>query len=210
MKNQLILVFSFFLLASTAFSANVTDTFNRADNLTSLTDADSGQTYTYFGGAVLGILSNKAHLYTSIGIGGAIIDSAFSNALITVTVKAISGDYDAIYARYANSTQFFVLIYSTTYGYEVYRYDSGYSFIAGLGLNGSVNDVITWRIDSSHYHTIEVNGANTVNFTDTAYPTATKWGLGNISTTTGGEWDDYSVVDLDVVGSIRHWRGHGK
>lgn len=70
---------------------NVTDSFNRADNASSLGTADTGQTWTALGTAVFGISSNQAYQSGGGAQALAVVETGESDGTVQVTV-AVTGD----------------------------------------------------------------------------------------------------------------------
>jgi hypothetical protein len=68
-------------------AAALSDTFTRADSASVLGAAESGQTYTFFGGGVWGISSNRAYMSTATNGGVAYANTGIANGTITCDVE---------------------------------------------------------------------------------------------------------------------------
>jgi hypothetical protein len=195
----------------------VYDTFTRANTSAGVGMADSGQTWTTYGGRQSGavgnhgITSNKVYLanYSAnlIWFAGS-IDSGLASCTITATIKALNGTYGGalanVCARLSDEDTFFSFrVTSAASGTaEIYRWNSG-----GGTLIGSAAGVGASAVDDEYEIVLNGNGitfkrrragvlTTLCSATDSQNNTATLHGIASISPDVGTvpEYDDFKVV----------------
>jgi len=177
------------------------DTFTRANNSTTLGNAETGQTWQYFPSNVFGILNNGAVPYSDGYPNVAYIDSGKSDVKLTVTAGQ---NYDWVYFVCAfrinpvnksflllqgNATNIVLKWYNGT-GYTDLSTINGQTVTAGdvfqVIANGTTIDI--------YRNSVKVGTATTTN-----NQTATAHGMGNTGAQDGELWRDIQVEDLPTT-----------
>ena len=170
--------------------ATVSDTFNRADNASSLGTSDSGHVWSALLGT-WGISSNKAYKPSGAGQSFAVVDSGLSDCTIDVTVSGTltAGGGITFRATDASNLWFVEMDVGQTLLYKVEA--GGYNApVTGMA-TFSVGDVMSVVLSGTSI-SIEKNGTQIGSHTSSFNQTATKHGLrayGNAVT-----FDDFSVT----------------
>ena len=180
------------LVPSGGSSGGVTDSFNRADNASSLGTADTGQTWTALA-STWGISSNQAYNPGAGANAPAVLDSGKSDCTIQVTIATQAGD-SGLSFRATDANNFFEVTFSTTQ-YQVWKIVAGaFTNLASGTITGANGDVLKVVLSGS---TIQIfqNGVQLgTNITDAFNQTATKHGLSQVSGSAGARWDNFSVA----------------
>jgi hypothetical protein len=170
----------------------VVDSFNRADSVTSLGNADSGQAWQALIGT-WGISSNQAYLQTDTVPNEAIavVDSGKSDCTVTAKM-AVAVDGWRLTWRAADGANHFMLL---RFGgsINVYRKQAGTFNQIGSAVVVPANGDVLSVVLSGTSHVVKLNGATIVSVTDAFQATATKHGIGN-SAVNGARFDDFSVT----------------
>jgi hypothetical protein len=178
-------------------NATIYDSFNRADNASSLGTSDSGHIWVY-DSQVWGISGNKARPYSGTADKSIYIDSGKSDCTVQCTFASALGTAAAtahrMTFRWQDTTHYFA-IQATTTGYTLWLQNGGWTSLAtSSGFTPAQGDVVKVVLSGSSI-TVFANGTQIISVTNTNYQTATKHGLaiGNASTTTI-LYDDFSVA----------------
>jgi hypothetical protein len=180
--------------------ANVVDSFDRAVNTGSLGTADSGQTWSNFGGGWLGInASGQAQTNGSNTNAGSIVDAGSANVEVEATIVE---DWDTFpygfCVRYVDDLNF---LDAQTFGSKLYIR----KIVAGANTDICNSAVLTWA--AGDIVKIVVNGSSLEGYhngvlvcsgTDSTHSTGTSHGL---LARGGAKYDDFSVTDLDLGGN---------
>lgn len=168
-------------------ATSVTDTFNRADNASSMGNADTGQMWVPNSGT-WGISANRAYETGVAGVQATtVVDSGMSDCYVEVTLTTF--DDTGLCFRSTDDNNYFL-----TNGSTLFRKQGGvYGGIGGIGgiLSG---DVLKVELNGSSIK-VYVNGSLALSVTDTFNQTATKHGLRKNGTDVA-RFDDFSVVPL--------------
>jgi hypothetical protein len=163
----------------------VSDSFNRANNTTSLGSTDSynggtSKAWQIFGTAVYGINNNQAYISQSAttGHGSAYIEVNSADVAVTSTFSVIgAGEFPKIAFRIVDAENMLMLMAdSGTGNYLLYKYVSGSSTDIATGTSFANGDVIRVEVNGSNIKVFK-NGTSIINVTETSYQTATKHGL---------------------------------
>jgi hypothetical protein len=173
------------------------DGFNRADSVTSLNNANTGQAWSVIsaGGGVAGISSNQAYLSTS--------PSSYSLALIDVgrsryaaSIKLIIVTGAVFYFRAVDESNFF-MIRNNGGVYELYKRISAAFTLLGTYSTVANNDILRVELFGTNNIAVYVNGILQISASDNSLVTATKVGFGGFaSNSTSARFDEFKVVDI--------------
>lgn len=177
-------------------NAAVYDTFDRADNSSTLGNADTGQAWTNISG-IFGISNNKAILITNGGSNNDIasIDSSLASKKITCDITFVTGSNPNILIRYSSASNFIQIGIGSS-SFDLYK-----------NVNGSYTKLGTYSytpVDGTTYHfiitdngssiSIQIDSICTITATDTNFNTTTKIGLREgANKTNGAKWDNLIV-----------------
>ncbi|MCM3130945.1 hypothetical protein ACFQ3J_00405 [Paenibacillus provencensis] len=173
----------------------VSDTFNRADNNTSLGTADTGQAWQALSG-VFGIVGNTAQLITAAGTTNtAVVDSGISNCVIKATL-ATNSVITRIAFRVTDATNMiFVQSNQGSSNYQILRVvDNAQTSIATVSRAPAAGDEITVNLDGSSI-VVLINGTQAMSVTEAFNLTATKHGIG-VRNTPSSSIDNFRVEAL--------------
>lgn len=175
--------------SATVTPISVLDSFDRANNSSSLGTADSGQAWVALAGT-WGILSNQAYLVSSTGNDMAYIDAGLSDCTVTAVIQ---GDVDAhwrIAARIIDVLNALVLTVTAT-SLTIFRVTAGGgSAIANAtGLTVTVGDRLGIDCRGSDISIVQ-NGNTLVTASETQGQLSTKHGL-QADATALGRWNDF-------------------
>lgn len=156
------------------------DSFNRADNASSLGTAETGQSYTVNSGTA-GILSNQAYFASITTLAIVTFSAPCADGTWTIAFPTVATNTRAL-ARSSGATDH-LLVNAEAASYVVYRRVSG--VVTGIGTIATTpanNDVITIRCAGSTI-TVYLNGVARVTVTETFNQTSLGFGWGATSTT---------------------------
>ncbi len=180
------------------------DTFNRADNTTSLgVPSDAGSAWVVNNGVVFGISSNAAYLAASSSQATAYLETGVNNVDVQVTLTKAGVDA-GILVRGTNNWNYLVVTAGSSSGYHVYkRVNSTFIQIASYGPNAADNDVVRFRATSSNVLTLFVNGVTSATgvTTDSFNSSATQHGL-RANSDIVSRFDNFSVSSLSALTPI--------
>lgn len=176
--------------------ANVVDSFNRA-NAASLGTADSGQTWSNFGGAGFSITTNQATVSAASAGTGTVIDSAASDSTVQVTMPSAATVSGGIVFRWVDASNFNV-VQMVSAQLWLRKYVAGVlSEIAqSANLTFANNDIIA-VVTSGASLTVKQNGVVRVTASDATNSTGTRGGLLALA---GGIYDDFSITNAAAAG----------
>ena len=173
------------IIVTTAAAAGplVFDSFTRADNPSTLGNAETGQAWQV-GGGTWGVIGGKAYCSASDGINNAYIDVGTADFAATVTFSTVTIPRSALYVR-GNK---YVIANSASTGYR-YQIGPAAADIPGpvIPANG---DVIKFQCQGLNYK-IWINGVLKVDQTGTAGSDTTARISSNYSTLS--RYDDFTV-----------------
>ncbi|MBO0959564.1 hypothetical protein J1P26_07430 [Neobacillus sp. MM2021_6] len=170
----------------------VSDSFNRADNPTSLGVADTGQVWETYGTYPWGIINNQA--YGAInGDKWAVIDTNNSDVVIQFSI-VISHNYNKPVWRFTDSRNYYFIE-----GSGVYKRVNGTNSQIGSTGAGMGNDTVIKIKIMSNTHEIYYNGELKFTFTDNTFLTQTKHGFALYANTT--RYDNFLVEDFNTGGT---------
>jgi hypothetical protein len=175
----------------------ITDSFNRADNATTLGNADTGQAWQIVAGTgsttTWGIISNQA--YNIAGQDSfAIQDAAVSDCTIQVKVSDTSTkQYSRLIFRFVDKDNHFMLQNNTT-NYQLYKKAAGtFTALKTIAVTPAIGDIMKVVLSGSTI-TPYINGVAQAAATETFNQTATKHGIGVTNSTTNAKFDDFSIT----------------
>lgn len=171
-------------------AASVSDSFNRADNASSLGTADTGQVWSALLGT-WGISGNKAYKPSGAGQSFAVVESGLADCTIAVTVSGTltAGGGICFRATDANNLWFVEMDVGQTLLYKVQA--GGYSApVTGMA-TFAVGDVMSVVLSGSSI-SVRKNGAQIGSHTSTFNQSATKQGLRAYGNAV--QFDDFSVT----------------
>jgi hypothetical protein len=170
------------------------DSFNRADNATTLGSSDTGQTYTYMNSSVWGISANQAYCISGSNPMGALLDVGQSDIAITVKVAKVNDNF-ACFLRVDPVAKTGIAFQAATGALQRF---SGSTFIniatSSVGATGDIIKIVAQGSSLTVYR----NGTQIISTTSTINQTLTKHGIGNWrgGGTGNGLWDDLLIEDL--------------
>lgn len=171
----------------------VSDSFNRANNTSSLGTADSGHVWTALAGT-WGIDTNRARKYSPGAQGYAVIDAGVANGTVQATLQGTVSSGGAggggVAFRMTDANNGWFTEADGTSGYLYKVAGGGFSIVASYG-GWVVGDVVSVVLSGTSI-IVKKNGVQVASVTDSFNSTATKHGLrdygGNI------RLDDFSVT----------------
>jgi hypothetical protein len=175
--------------------SNVSDAFTGVAS-SILTTADTGQTWSAFGGGSLGRDgSGNATTVVATGEAGMVVDSGSPNAIVSAVLNSTGSE--GIIFRFSDGNNFWAaqLIGTTLY---TRKYVAGvYTDLTNTSLTLTAGD--TWSIDCNGSSiVIKQNGVTIRSLTDTFNQSATKWG---ILARPGALYGSFSVTNAASGGS---------
>ena len=177
-----------------------TDAFGRADSTTTLGTTDTGQAWSVLSGT-WGISSNAAYEPGAVPVTqhAAVIDSGLSDCVVQVTVpvlSGLSGNAGVIFRATDDSNYWrFVIGGATDNNWYFQKKVAGSFSLVGTGAGRATGDVLKVVLGGNTI-TVFKNGTQMATTTDSFNSTATKHGLANSSSSSGGtvaRFDDFSV-----------------
>lgn len=176
--------------------ANLSDSFNRADNTSSLGTADSGQTWTAQLGT-WGISSNQAYVSAANGQNSAVLDasSATGTAAVAIGAGTTATTWDmGVVGRATDVNNYYLAQFSQS-GVILYKQVSGgFTSIGTASVTIAVGDTVSLTCSGSTI-TILVNGVSKVSVTDTTFSSPTKWGLRWWTSDNTFRYDNFAFTD---------------
>ncbi len=180
--------------------STVSDSFDRADNASSLGTADSGEAWASVNGT-WGVTGNQAYLAGSGGLPVAAIDTDHENITATVTIAA-TGGFFGVFARGAAGMtsgyddKFAVL--SNTHTLLIYKFESGaITTLASVVHPVVAGDTLGIRCSGTTISAL-VNGVIVASATSSAHLTNTVAGLylsTGLPTWGDARFDNFSAVE---------------
>jgi hypothetical protein len=170
------------------------DSFSRADNLTTLGNAESGQAWTPTDSTVWGIESNTAKLVS--GAGRVVVNSVSDNYAVQAKLSTMAAgtNIHRVVFRYIDSSNELFFGKANATQYQLSKRVAGASTSLGLITQTPVSgDVIRVEVRGNRI-TAKVNGITIIDVTDSANSTGTKIGLYVGDTT--ARFDDFIVEAL--------------
>lgn len=171
----------------------ITDSFNRADDASSLGTADSGQVWTAHGTG--SILSNKgrfAALGSSPSAGLAWIDSGGSDGVLQVTFSTVN-NFGLLVFRFSDVNNYLAFEGTGTVGQRILKREAGaIGSVVVFGSSAASGDVIKITLSGTSI-SVDKNGSLLGATTSAFNQTATKHGLGAHGNL-GHRWDDFSYT----------------
>lgn len=151
----------------------ISDKFDRADNASSLGNADTGQTWTASAGT-WGIQSNRA--YTPAGTENyAVIDSGILNLTAEVTL-AVRVNRSGIVFRFTDSANWYRFVLSSTTVFLQRRLANATTSLSSFAVTPADGDVLKVVVNGSQFMAY-YNGELKATVNDTTFPTQTWVGM---------------------------------
>jgi hypothetical protein len=176
------------------------DSFNRADNTTTLGSADTGQSYELYGGITWGIYQNQAYSSGSGNSGnGAVIDVGQSDVSISVKTSLVSDSFSCVFrVDTSQATKTGLLFHSGSGALQRFS-GSSYTTIGTSATKPVSGDTVKVTAQGSTI-TVYINGVQKLQVTSTYNQTMTKHGLGNWrgGGNLNGRWDDLLIESIDT------------
>lgn len=156
----------------------ISDSFNRADNASSLLNADTGQTWVALNGT-WGTLGNKAYLAVD-GSGGrrsAGINAGSTNGVLTCTADVTGDGWNLIFRAQDKDNLLFITLSGTTLLLRKWVAAVGTDITTAPGLSFASGDA--WRV-TLNGSSIDVaqNGTSRINTSDATFLGNTIHGIG--------------------------------
>ena len=179
-------------------SVLVWDSFNRADTVSTIGTADSGQTWSTINSSsgYANILTNQLQQYQP-GSNTSLIDSGSGNGDLKVTlINNVAGNYGIVF-RVSNSNTYWYFGHNGGYQIQLYKYVNGTQvFAQGTGFSDQniANNATIEVIYSGQAIIGKYNGAIILNYTDPAPGfnlTSTQVGLYTLGL---NDWDNFTVT----------------
>lgn len=175
---------------------DVIDSFNRADNATSLGVTDSGQTWQT-DASVWGIVGNRASMISGSN-GRAFVETARSDGAVqaTLAVLGAGASHARLLFRGTGDTNFWFVQHRLNSGvpgkYQLYKSVNGGLSQVGTDsvADGAAGDVVKVVLSGNNIE-VRVNGAVVISATD-AFNASGKF-HGFAAVAAGPRWDDFSV-----------------
>jgi len=169
----------------------IEDGFNRADNNTSMGNADTGQAWTAVT-ATWGIISNTAYTPTATANAISAIDTGLANGFAQVKIATLGYRARLIF-RCSDATNRWQLDLTTDAKLRLMKVVAGtattLATVADVPVSGDVVGVVVIGANIKAF----LNGVQRINVDDAFNQTATLWGIGSHSDDTGTRFDDYKM-----------------
>ncbi|MGB7158226.1 MAG: DUF6531 domain-containing protein, partial [Tepidisphaeraceae bacterium] len=194
-----------FALPAAAAATVVSDSFNRADNATSLGSAETGQDWEALGGpsptppSIWGVIDNQAHS-TSGHTQAAVVDAGVSDAVVKATVGAYSwnwglvgrgtgfGNYLVVHLTHPGGVPTITLARAVSNNHTTIE-----SYV--LPAMPDAGDVVELRAVGDQVG-VWYNGVEVIHVTENYNQAATKWGMRYHQADAVGRFDDFGVTAL--------------
>jgi len=175
----------------------VQDSFNRADNQTTLGTADTGQVWQYIGNTVFGIKNNGANVISGTNPPTAYTDSGYAN--VRTKVKVLSSSYDDFFMcgfRINPTDGSLLLLHGNPIRVQSWSPTSGYTDLTNDASFNNKDDVFEVVLNDALIEVYQ-NGTKLFSFTSTFNQTATCHGLTNWRGVSNNSlWDDFQISSL--------------
>lgn len=180
----------------------IKDSFNRADDTTTLGIAETGQTWKY-DSSTWGISTNEAYPVSTTNTSFysyAFIESGISDAVVQVKLSSLVRVMVLLF-RYADlNNLWFVRTNGNKNGYEIYKRVSGSWTLKGSFAGAAVGDTVKVSANGSVIK-VYINDVEKASITDNSHITNTKHGIGkqdDIGTATVAKFDDFIIEDFNT------------
>lgn len=179
----------------------VSDSFNRANNSTSLGNADTGQAWQTTPGSIYGISNNQAYPIsdTSGQVSFAYVDSGASDGTITLTLAAISNYQNYLVFRIVDNKNYLFVRYQKGSGnLQLYKTVNNAQTQLGTKSIGTlaIGSTISVTVSGSSI-TVSTNGTQQITTTDNTFSTSTLHGFGDVmSADLTVRYDNFEVDSL--------------
>lgn len=169
----------------------VSDGFTRSDSITTLGNAETGQTWSVDGGAVWGILSNQCYKYSGSS-SNAVINAGVSNAKVTVTFSTATG-YSSLIFRYTDASNF-LRVNASGGTYALSKYVAGAWTVLGTSSVPPVNgDIISVQCNGTSI-VGTINGVQQWSISESFNSTATSHGVRALDN--ASKFDNFKVESI--------------
>lgn len=177
--------------------ANVSDSFNRADDATSLGTADSGQAWTAELGT-WGISSNQAYLVTSAGDAQntAWVETSETDGTAQVTIAVVGGSNVGIVFRLVDGNNYYIAIHDGGVLYFYRRLAGGFTLLGNLSYTLVAGDVFSVVMAGSDFD-FKVNAVSKITVNDSNH-TGTKCGIRHGGAASAARFDDFTFTGVSV------------
>lgn len=168
------------------------DDFNRADNVSSLGNADTGQTWQQLLG-IWGISGNNVNLSTTADPSLVVIDSLFSNGLVSAQLKnMVAVKQIGLVFRLTDTSNYLRIVVDPTSLTLFKRVAGALTTLATYTRTMVSGDVVGIELKGPNISTI-VNGNVIGIVTDSFNQTATKHGLCTGISDPSMRWDNFKM-----------------
>lgn len=172
------------------FAARVLDSFDRADNSSSLGNADTGQAWTAAAGT-WGVLGNLGYKSAGVSNDLAIVDSTLADATVQVTLST-AASIAGLALRFSSLGNDWRFIAVSGNSFLLQRgVGAAYTTVASISQTVNNGDVMKAVMSGTGF-TCYVNGVQVFTASDSTYQTATKHGLHTSPLTP--RFNDFSVL----------------
>lgn len=177
--------------SSSAFAVERSDTFNRADNGTTMGTPSDGGSAWYEVPPDWGIVSNQAYTFLAAGNAIAILEASESNVQVQVTLSGTQGGAGIVFRAFGEND--FMVATISSVGGSIYKVVGGtYTSLGSNTWTAVAGDVWKVTVDSSNNITLYQNGVSRISLNDATHATNTKHGLRS-DNTTSLRFDDFSI-----------------
>jgi hypothetical protein len=167
----------------------VFDSFSRDDSITSLGNAETGQTWDASG--TWGISSGKACYISGVGDTITVVDSGLSDAVVSVKLAVVVNGTRLVF-RAESVSSCYLLSYSLNqHKLQLFKREAGWVNL-GEYVADPVNGDMLKAVLNGGSIKCYLNDTLAIEVTDDFNKTSTKHGLG-IATSTDARWDDFKV-----------------
>lgn len=177
--------------SSCADAVERSDTFNRADNGTTMGTPSDGGSAWYEAPLDWGIVSNQAYTFIEAGNAIAVLDASESNVQVQVTLSGTQGGGGIVFRAVDEND--FMLATINSVGGSIYKVVGGtYTSLGSNTWTAVAGDVWKVTVDSSNNITLYQSGVSRIALNDATHATNTKHGIMAHNTTTLF-FDDFSI-----------------
>lgn len=184
----------------------VSDSFNRANNLLTLGNADTGQTWIVpadsqiAGTPVWGIISNTAYVPVPVNKDIAFVDAGVADGTIQVTIATTGGaasDLGVVFRYVDNANFWYANIENITPSYNLWQVVAGSFNQPTTGTTTVADGDVLSVVLSGTSITFKKNGTTLNTLTDATFQTATRHGIIDATGLGLVRFDDFSVTTAD-------------
>lgn len=169
----------------------ITDSFNRADNASSLGSTDTGQAWTDNG--TFGISTNQMYRTSTVDGELAWITAGVTDMTTSITVSAFGGQTGAV-ARMTDTSNFYLAHVATGGQVTIYKcVAGGFTQLATTATAFTTGDVLGLKVAGTQITSLR-NGATIDSVSDSALTTGTLAGVRAGNTSTTWRIDAFSVT----------------